>query len=133
MRADSARLYSTDRNQECIGACTDCHQQCTESAMRAVAIGGRHADPEFVRLLEDCADMSLTAARFLMRGSDLHRYACRAAFSVAARCGDECERLGMLTCAEACRRCAEACAQVAMDPTAAGSAIVYHQPEVVPA
>ena len=127
MRADSARLYSTDRNQDCIDACTQCHQLCTESAMQAVAVGGRHADPEFVRLLEDCADMSMTAARFLIRRSDLHRYACRACFSVAARCADECERLGMLTCAEACRRCAEACAQVAMDPTVAGSAIVFRE------
>ncbi|HKG93895.1 MAG TPA: four-helix bundle copper-binding protein [Gemmatimonadaceae bacterium] len=124
MQGLDARLYIGEQAEDGVRACTECHELCTESAMRAVSIGGRHGDAEFVRLLLDCADISSTAARFLVRGSDMRRYACRACFAIAAHCADECERLGMLTCAESCRRCAEACAQLAMDPSAASSAIL---------
>jgi hypothetical protein len=79
--------------------------------------GGRHAEPQHIRLLLDCAEICQTSANFMVRGSDLHAATCRACAEVCERCADDCERMAddemMRRCAEICRRCAASCAQMA--------------------
>jgi hypothetical protein len=98
---------------ECIDRCTDCHHLCVETVMHCLQKGGRHADPQHIRLLLDCAEICRTSADFMLRESDLHSMTCGVCAEVCARCAESCERLAddeqMKRCAEACRRCEESC------------------------
>ena len=97
----------------CIEHCTRCHAICVETIAHCLAVGGRHAAPAHIRLLEDCAQICATSADFMLRGSDLHSHTCGACAEICARCAEECERMAdddmMRECAEACRACAESC------------------------
>jgi hypothetical protein len=103
---------------ECIERCTRCHATCVETITHCLAMGGRHAEPRHIRLLQDCAQICATSADFMLRGSDLHHHTCGACAEVCARCAEDCERLAegdepMRRCAEECRRCAESCRRMA--------------------
>jgi hypothetical protein len=104
--------------QECIQNCLDCHRVCLELVSHCLKMGGKHAEPDHIRLLLDCAQICATSADFMIRGSDLHALTCGACAEVCARCADDCERMAegdepMTRCAEVCRRCAESCRRMA--------------------
>jgi len=103
---------------DCIRMCSDCHRACMETLVYCMQQGGRHAEPNHLRLLMDCAQICQTSADFMLRGSDLHYATCAACAEVCQRCADDCERMGrgdnrMAACAEECRRCAESCRHMA--------------------
>ena len=101
----------------CIQECTDCHHVCLETVRYCLEQGGKHAAPEHITLLLDCAQICETSADFMIRGSDLHGRVCGVCAEVCERCAESCEGMGgdatMHKCAEACRRCAESCRQMA--------------------
>ena len=103
--------------RECIDNCTDCHAICVETTAHCLEMGGRHAEPEHIRLLLDCAEICQTSANFMLRGSNLHARTCAVCAEVCDRCADDCERFGddetMRLCAQACRTCAESCRRMA--------------------
>jgi hypothetical protein len=103
---------------DCIRMCSDCHRACTETLVYCMHQGGRHTEPNQLRLLMDCAQICQTSADFMLRGSDQHYATCGACAEVCQRCADDCEQMGrgdnrMAACAEECRRCAESCRQMA--------------------
>ncbi len=104
--------------QRCIEDCLDCFRTCTETIAYCLQKGGRHAEANHVRLLQDCADICETAAAFMMRRSDLHVRTCALCAETCLRCAEDCDRLAdderMRRCAEVCRRCAESCRQMSM-------------------
>jgi uncharacterized membrane protein len=72
-----------------------------------------------IRLCEDCAEICAAAARVLSRPGTWNDQAVRplleACVAICGSCGNECERHAALhqhcgICAEACRRCEQACA-----------------------
>lgn len=100
--------------QQCIQNCTECHRVCLETIQNCLSMGGQHASPEHIRLLQDCAQICRTSADFMIRGSELHTRTCGVCAEICQRCADECERMAdgdaqMQRCAEVCRRCAESC------------------------
>ena len=101
----------------CIQNCQDCHRACLQTLAYCMKQGGRHAAPEHLRLLMDCADVCLTSAAFMIRGSDLHAYTCAACAAVCERCADDCAEMGddlrMKALADTCRHCAESCRAMA--------------------
>jgi hypothetical protein len=99
----------------CIGACTDCHRVCLETARTCLAMGGKHAAPDHLQLLADCAQICQTSADFMIRHSSQHMVTCRACAEICRACERSCRQLGgdvMEACAETCARCADSCEQM---------------------
>jgi len=101
----------------CIQNCQDCYRACLQTMAYCLRQGGRHAEPEHLRLMMDCADICHTAANFMIRGSDLHAHTCAACSEVCLRCAEDCRRLAddprMKACADTCQHCADSCRHMA--------------------
>jgi hypothetical protein len=81
--------------QTCIDACLSCYTRCEEALNHCLQQGGQHADPQMIRTLTDCAEMSAMVAR------------------MCDMCADACMRMPddamMMRCADSCTECAQAC------------------------
>jgi hypothetical protein len=104
--------------QQCTQNCLDCHAICLETAKHCLKMGGKHAAPDHITLLLDCAQICATSADFMLRGSDLHARTCGVCAEICERCAQDCERIAdgdaqMLACAQMCRRCADSCRRMA--------------------
>ena len=100
----------------CIEECLTCHRQCLEAAAHLLSNGGG-GESELVLQLWDCADICQTSAHFMLRGSALVVRTCEAYAEVCELCARECGRfvddVRLQTCADACRRCAGSCRDMA--------------------
>ncbi|MBI3281623.1 MAG: four-helix bundle copper-binding protein [Acidobacteria bacterium] len=108
----------TRQMRDCIQECLDCHAICVETIAHCLGLGGEHASPDHIALLEDCAQICQTSADFMLRGSERHTETCRVCADICERCAQDCERMArgdetMTRCAEVCRRCAESCSSIA--------------------
>jgi hypothetical protein len=103
--------------QDCITNCLDCHSVCLATITHCLQKGDDHAAPEHIRLMQDCAQICITSADFMLRGSPMHQTTCRICTDICEACADECSQLAddetMVLCAETCRRCAQSCAEMA--------------------
>ena len=103
--------------RECIEECHMCHDSCLETVTHCLQMGGKHAEPNHIRLLMDCAEICQTSANFMLRMSDFHTDTCGVCADVCERCAEDCDRFGddemMQECAESCRSCAESCRNMA--------------------
>ena len=113
--------------RECIDNCLRCHAICLETITHCLAMGGEHAAPDHIRLLQDCAQICMTSADFMLRMSDRHGETCGVCAAICEACADDCESLAdgadfMQTCADECRRCAESCRRMASGTGATASA-----------
>jgi hypothetical protein len=103
--------------QDCISNCLDCHLVCLATIAYCLEKGGDHAAPEHIRLLQDCAQICIASADFMLRRSPMHRMTCRICADICNACADDCSKLAddetMVLCAETCRRCAQSCAEMA--------------------
>lgn len=100
--------------KECITQCWDCRHICQETFFtHCLEAGGKHTQPEHVRLMVDCMQACQLAADMMTRHSPVHLAACIACAEICEACAASCEKLAdnpyMQQCAEACRRCAETC------------------------
>lgn len=127
-REDGQRMEGAMKHnaqmQDCIKNCQECHAVCMETVQHCLEMGGKHAQPDHIRLLLDCAQICQTSADFMLRGSPLHGRTCGLCAEICTQCADDCEKLAqgdsmMTKCAEICRRCAESCRQMANMPMAA--------------
>ena len=110
--------HSDDEMQKCIELCQDCHALCVQTIGHCLKIGGRHAAPEHIRLLQDCADLCETTAHYLIRGSSLHERICGLCAEVCRQCADNCLQVAgddqmVKKCAEMCKTCAGSCERMA--------------------
>ena len=109
--------------EDCITNCLDCHSVCLSMVNHCLSKGGKHANPEHVRLLQDCAQICMTSADFMLRGSPMHSSTCGLCAEICRRCADDCAKMAddetMVLCAETCRRCAASCAEMASHRAAA--------------
>jgi hypothetical protein len=82
-----------------------------------LAKGGDHAAPDHIRLLQDCAQICITSADFMLRRSPLAQMNCRICGGVCEMCADECAKIAddetMVLCVETCRRCSRSCGEMA--------------------
>ena len=109
--------------QECIDNCSNCHRVCLETIRHCLELGGEHAGPDHIRLLQDCAQICQTSADFMLRMSPFHPQTCAACAAICDACAEGCEKMAegsdvMAWCAEACRRCAESCREMAAGASA---------------
>lgn len=103
--------------EQSIQNCLDCYRVCLQTATYCLQMGGKHAAPEHIKLLLDCAEICQTSAGFMLRYSDLHGQTCAVCAEVCEQCAESCRQFEgdaqMKACAEACRRSAESCRQMA--------------------
>ena len=99
----------------CMDACHECHVTCLHMAMNhCLEAGGRHAEPQHMKIMADCAQICAVAIDFMARKSEHHRHICRECAEICRACASCCEGLdGMEDCVAACRKCAEACDKMA--------------------
>jgi hypothetical protein len=99
--------------QQCIDHCQSCERICFESITHCLGLGGAHAEAAHIGLLQACAEICGTSARFMLLESPQHPQVCGVCADVCDACARDCDRLGddehMRRCAEACRTCAESC------------------------
>jgi hypothetical protein len=109
--------------QQCIQECTDCHNICLETVTYCLEKGGRHAERDHIRLLLDCSQICQTSADYMLRNSNLHTRTCSICSEVCDECMKDWQAFAddarMAACADACRRCAESCLQMARSRMAA--------------
>ena len=122
----------------CIQNCQDCHRACLQTLTYCMQQGGRHARPDHLRLLMDCAEICLVSANFMLRASDLHAHTCAACAEVCRRCAADCAQMGddtrMKALADTCRHCADSCAAragpaLAGATTGGGAVMTRHKTE----
>lgn len=103
-----------------IEAAADCAQACT--ADNDADLGESHLAEmvRCIRLCQNCADICTVTAAVLSRPASWDRRVVRplleSCVAICASCGDECERHAprhahCRVCAEACRRCEQACGE----------------------
>ena len=109
----------------CAKACDDCARQCeTCSAHCAKMIAdGRKEHLATLRLCQDCAAVCSAASRVVARDGPMSDLICSACAEACKRCGDACEKQSadpiMKRCAEECRNCEKACREMAKHPAPA--------------
>ena len=103
--------------QQCIDECLRCHSVCTSTVTYCLQQGGKHAEPDHVTTLLDCAQICATSADYMLRGSHLHTQTCAVCADVCRLCAEAFLAMGddkvMRRCAEVCRSCAESCERMA--------------------
>ncbi|MCW3996857.1 MAG: four-helix bundle copper-binding protein [Candidatus Bathyarchaeota archaeon] len=112
----SSGQATSDEVSECIKDSFDCYKTCTETTIRCLNLGGKHAKIENLNLLMDCAKMCSANADFMLRNSTYYPQVCGITADICDECADICERFDddfMKECASACRRCAESCREMA--------------------
>jgi len=103
--------------QHCIDKCGNCQETCIATVAHCLG-SGNHAEAQHIRLMLDCAEICQTAANFMLRGSNLHRYVCGTCAEICEECARSCEAIAkgdeqMKRCIESCRQCADVCRKVA--------------------
>jgi hypothetical protein len=108
----------TREMRQCIDECLSCHAICEETVRHCLELGGRHADPQHLTTLLDCAEICQTSANFMLRSSDQHSRVCGVCAEVCRACDESCRAMGddenMRKCADACGRCADSCERMAV-------------------
>jgi hypothetical protein len=110
--------HMNEEMKHCIQLCQDCHVLCTQMIQHCVQLGGRHAAPDHIRLLMDCAQICTTTADYMARGSSLHDRLCGLCAEVCRLCAESCAQIQgddqmVKQCVEMCRRCAGSCERMA--------------------
>lgn len=100
----------------CARQCLECHQICERMVKHCLEMGGMHADPVHIRLLQDCSQICIVTADFIFRESGLAARVGAVCVEVCQSCADDCELMPddelMQICAESCRRSAEMCEKI---------------------
>lgn len=52
------------RMQECVDECLSCYATCVATIAHCLALGGKHAEADHIKLLADCARICSTSAGF---------------------------------------------------------------------
>ena len=105
----------------CVDECLDCAASCTSCADADLAEDDVSEMRRCIRLCLDCADACDVTARIVTRQTEpdlqVMRAMVEACVAACRACGDECERHAAhhehcRICAEVCRRCEQACADL---------------------
>jgi hypothetical protein len=99
----------------CAKACDDCARMCDVCAGHSTRLlaGGKKEHLDTLRLCQDCAAICSAASCVLAKDGPMSDLICTACADACKRCGDACEKHAadpiMKRCAEECRKCEKAC------------------------
>jgi hypothetical protein len=112
MQQNTGDQLSQVEMEQCIQDCLNCQTVCVQTMEKYKQAGNQQDHAAYIRLLEDCAEICLTAAHFMQRNSPLYGYTCEACAQVCTRCAGASEQMGETDCANACTICAQSCQQI---------------------
>lgn len=99
--------------RRCIQDCLECANICEQTIQFCLQQGGKHAAPDHIRMLRDCADSCLMSAAMMSRQSSFHSQHCQLCAEICHACAESCDKMGtdpqMKACADACRTCEDSC------------------------
>lgn len=99
--------------QESILRCLECQSTCLRVVDHYWRLQNEEPECPELRLLLNCAEICVTAARFMLRGSDFCHRLCQLCAEVCRSCAQKCRNTTyhaeMAACELACQRCAECC------------------------
>ena len=103
-----------EKLQDCIDACSECHETCLHVAMtHCLDEGGKNVEAGHFRLMINCAEICQTTSNFMLSGSLFHKDIAAVCAKICEACAKSCVDIeGMKDCAIACRECAESCRQM---------------------
>jgi hypothetical protein len=110
--------HTNEDMSKCIQLCRDCNTMCTQTIAHCLKLGGRHAAPDHIRLLADCAQLCAVSADYMVRESPFHNQVCRLCSELCKQCAKDCEHVAgddqmIKQCIEMCRKCAGSCERMA--------------------
>lgn len=101
----------------CIKACWTCRHECQITLFDyCLEMGGKHIEPDHIRIMTDCIEICQITADAMVRHSPLRADLSQACMAVCEACAASCEALdsaAMGRCAEACYKCADICREMA--------------------
>jgi len=71
MSHHTAEHRSTEMNQ-CITDCFNCAAICIETINHCLSLGGEHAKPDHIGLMQTCAEICTVSANAMLRGVHAH-------------------------------------------------------------
>ena len=102
---------------QCIDDCYHCATTCNATVVHCLEKGGKHAEPQHIALMLDCAAICEAAADSMARNSSVHGQICSVCAEICRQCETDCRSFRddamMQECAELCRKCAESCDKMA--------------------
>lgn len=102
--------------QDAVRNTQDCEAICVQTIQYCLDVGGAHAEPAHLRLMQDCSDVCETSTKVMLRGSTQHEQLTVACANLCDLCAASCEKFvgdaQMKACANQCRLCASACRQM---------------------
>lgn len=103
---------------EAINAALHCHATCVQTIQHCLQHGGEHVTKDHMTLMQDCAQICITSADFMLRESQMHGQVCGICADTCEACAKSCDAINdpdgaMKRCADACRLCAQECRQMA--------------------
>jgi hypothetical protein len=99
----------------CAKACDDCARACDVCAGHCTRLlaEGKKEHLDTLRLCQDCAAICSAASCVMAKDGPMGDVICAACADACKRCGDACEKLAadpiMKQCAVECRKCEKAC------------------------
>jgi len=99
-------------NGTCIDMCMKCAQVCEECFNLCLQEADAKQRIDCIKSLQDCADICVTAARFMARGSGNIEKICCLCSLICESCATECDMFKdqhCHVCADTCRQCAAEC------------------------
>ncbi|HEX6483490.1 MAG TPA: hypothetical protein VF043_31980 [Ktedonobacteraceae bacterium] len=87
--------------QQCVQDLQTCHDVCLQTVDNSIQAGGDHAKPQYIWMLQDCAELCHVTTYFLQHDSPLFGYVTSACAQVTQHCAEECQLMGDTDCANA--------------------------------
>jgi hypothetical protein len=102
--------------RQCIETCWECRHECQTTLFNhCLVMGGKHVEPEHVKLMADCIQICQLAADAMVRQSPMHADICATCAKICDACAESCEGIDsveMKNCAKICRKCADDCREM---------------------
>jgi hypothetical protein len=116
--------------QVCAKECDDCARSCNTCAAHCAKMlaDGRKEHLDTLKLCQDCATLCTAASQVVAKDGPTSDLICTACAEACKRCGDACEAQAgdpiLKQCAEECRKCEKVCRAMAK-----GSAVTPPKPK----
>lgn len=104
--------------EQCAKACDDCARLCDMCAAHCAKLiaEGKKDHLNTLQTCQDCASICSSASSVVAKQGPFSDLICTACAEACKRCGDACEKKSedpmMKRCAEECRRCEQACREM---------------------
>lgn len=110
-QANCCKVKGAKKNDS---ACGKCAETCTKTISYLKKKGGKGAEADNIKLLEDCAALCRLNADFQNRGSANAAKVKALCKEICLQCAQMCKSLGdekLKDCVESCLQCADCCSE----------------------